>query len=302
MLINKIYKKILGKIKFKQKTLKDWENKKYNKSPIFTFIIQTHNKSKSVCKIVDKLRKQRNSEIIVLDDGSNFKNSKKLYKKLTKANEFIIRSNDLYECITYNKAIKMSAGIYIALLQDDDDFDNLNWVKDAKDLFQKYDNMVILGGRDGIRFCKAEKDNSNEIGDYQIKDGFGQRKNLLKFEIESNSKFRFVQSVNRAPMWIRKKLFNKKLNEIDQEFAPFQWDDAELCLRANKNNLLVGLYDANFQTGELGVGGMRIHNIKLTNFLDVRNAKKLYSKYEKHFIKFDDKIKISNENIAHKHK
>ena len=48
----------------------------------------------------------------------------RLAKELNGTNEFLIRSNDLFEVVTYDKAGRFSNGRFVALMQDDDDFDD----------------------------------------------------------------------------------------------------------------------------------------------------------------------------------
>ena len=66
---------------------------------------------------------------------------------------------------------------------------------------------------------------------------------------------------------------------IDQSFAPFQFDDTELCLRAWTVGLQVGWYPARFKINALGNGGMRIWNSDLTERQSEVNAKKIIDRY-----------------------
>ena len=79
-------------------------------------------------------------------------------------------------------------------------------------------------------------------------------------------------------MWLDKNLFMEKLMHIDFSFAPFQFDDSELCLRAWLKGLQVGWYDARFKS--LSAGGMRIWNSSFTGEQCRRNAAKLYLMYK----------------------
>src|SRR5574344_266902 len=138
------------KVTSKKKSFASWNAKGYNNSPEVTFIFQSHNKSLQPMHVIPKLRSFPSAEIIVIDDGSDPEHTIRLTKFLTGANEFLFRSNDLYENITYDRTIRMANGKFIALLQDDDDFDSLKWVSDAVDYFNKYPKMVILGGKGGL--------------------------------------------------------------------------------------------------------------------------------------------------------
>jgi hypothetical protein len=89
--------------------------------------------------------------------------------------------------------------------------------------------------------------------------------------------FAFVPAVNRAPMWFRRDLFDQYLHHIDFRFAPFQFDDDEICMRAWLCGLLVGWYDARFKS--LSAGGMRIWNNEFSKEQMERNGKLLYQLY-----------------------
>ena len=251
-----------------------WLSKGYINKPLISFIIQSHNKSAEVKHIVSKLRAVQNSEIIVIDDGSEINHLTAISKYMLKANEFVIRANDLYENVMYDKAIRFSNGRFIALLQDDDDFDNLSWVDHAIAYFAAYPNMVILGGYEGFDFGVIGTDEAHDI----------------PYKEQLNKDFSFVHCVNRAPMWLNRHLFDEKLKHIDFDFAPFQYDDCELCLRAWINDLQVGWYNAGFKS--LSSGGMRIWNTSFTNEQCIRNQKTLYHLY-KH------KKRIIDEKVYH---
>ena len=241
-------------IKPKQKTYEMWSNRGYESQPKITFIIQSHNKSEQVCTIVENLRKVKHSEIIVIDDGSIESHTKKLAAFLNVGNEFIIRANDLYEVITYDRAITMARGEYVVLLQDDDDFQQVDWVKQGIVLFEKYEKLAILGGRTGCLPCDQTDDGTP--GSHILEGDLGRVANLLKSKIvetpEGENEFKFVEHVNRAPMWIRRDYYLNKLGGADQSFAPFQFDDTELCLRAWTVGLQVGWYPARFKINALG--------------------------------------------------
>lgn len=300
-ILGKIFRKVFPPAKVVQKTYESWAAKNYNSAPEVSFIIQAHNKSLNVLSIVNKLRQIKNSEIIVIDDGSSKKESMLLLDKLDGANEFILKANDLYEIITYDRAIYLSRGKYLALLQDDDNFNNLNWVTDAIKYFEMYSDLVFLGGRLGMNMLPYEITPDKKRGEYEFTNGYGQRKNSFKYRFvgdnENDGNFRFVQLVVRAPMWVNRALFLDKIKNIDQSFAPFQWDDAEVCLRAYTLGLKVGWYKTQFNLGQGGEGGMRIWNLDLHHRQDEVNAKKIYQLYSDQFEYFQEIIDKANEDI-----
>lgn len=263
--IEKLYWAIIKRsgIKDNKKSYEAWLSKGYCNTPVVSFIIQSHNKSTQIKHIVSKLRNYAASEIIVIDDGSDLRHINAISHYMLKANEFVIRANDLYENVMYDKAIRFANGQYIVLLQDDDDFSDLSWIDNALSYFSKYPEMVILGGNNGQDFILDEKE----------KRGVG-----LPYNDFSKDIFHFVHQVDRAPMWLNKALFEEKLGHIDFSFAPFQFDDCELCLRAWLNGLSVGWYDAKFTS--LSAGGMRIWNSSFSGTQCRKNSGKLYEMYK----------------------
>ncbi|QIU93272.1 glycosyltransferase [Bacteroides faecium] len=263
LFLNKIKLTLQKRTKINQnkKSYEVWAAKGYNDEPQVSIIIQSHNKSLQIKHIIPKLRNYPSIEIIVIDDGSELSHTKELTRYLKGSNEFLIRSNDLYENIMYDKVIRFANGKYIALLQDDDDFADLSWITEAIKYFEKYPRLAILGGKDGLDIVFEEDTQIGHGGKYEHED-----------------KFSFVPAVNRAPMWLNKQLFTEYLHHIDFQFAPFQFDDYELCARAWLTDLQVGWYNANFKS--LSVGGMRLWNNKFTEQQSLRNGKRLYQLYK----------------------
>lgn len=250
-------------LKKKQKTYEDWLAKGYRNLPKVSFIIESHNKSLGVRRIVRKLREYPEAEIIVIDDGSSFAHTRALVKFLNGGNEFLVRANDLYENVMYDKTIRFANGRYVVLMQDDDEIARLDWVDKGIRYFERYPDMVILGGLDGLNFVIDEENRWGYVDQYPDKAKGG---------------FRFVHSVNRAPMLLDRDLFLKHLGHIDFSFAPFQCDDCELCLRAWLSGLKVGWYDAGFES--MLAGGMRIWNKGLIGVQEIKNRGKLYEMYK----------------------
>ncbi len=260
-----------------KKSYATWVAKGYVKEPLVSIVLQSHNKSLQIKHILPKLRAWGDSlEIIIIDDGSDINHTQALAEALTGANEFLVRANDLYENVTYDKTIRFANGKYIALLQDDDDFDDTSWMDDAVRYFEKYPQLAILGGKDGLDIDFKH--------DTQIAHG-GQK-------ASADKEFQFVVSVNRAPMWLNKELFCRHLHHIDFSFAPFQFDDYELCARAWMSDLQVGWYDAKFKS--LSVGGMRLWNGSFTQEQTQRNGKRLYTLYVNKIDEIHKKVEASN--------
>ena len=148
-----------------------------------------------------------------------------------------------------------------SLAEDDDDFEDTSWIDEAIGYFQKNPKMAILGGKWALRI-KHDDAEKWMHGAYLGMEG---------------KSFAFVPAVNRAPMWFRRDLFDQYLHDIDFRFAPFQFDDDEICMRAWLCGLQVGWYDARFKS--LSAGGMRIWNNEFSKEQMERNGKLLYQLY-----------------------
>lgn len=283
LFINKLYLAFLKRtgVTANKKSFAVWKAKGYDNAPEISFIIQSHNKSLEVKHIVSKLRLIPQAEIVVLDDGSTIIHTERLASALTGANEFLIHGNDLYENVMYDKAIRFANGKYLVLLQDDDDFADLSWVEKGIAYLKKYPKMVVLGGNGGHDF----------ILDDEKKEGLG----IPYKDKWMNKEFRFVHHVDRAPMFVNKELFIEKLQHIDFDFAPFQFDDCEMCLRAWLNGLQVGWFNAGFTS--LSAGGMRVWNNSFTGEQCERNAALLYKKYQGKKNVIDVLVKNACENL-----
>lgn len=260
-----------------KKSYATWLAKGYVKEPLVSIVLQSHNKSLQIRHILPKLRAWGDSlEIVIIDDGSDISHTQALAESLTGANEFLVRANDLYENVTYDKAIRFANGKYIALLQDDDDFDDTSWIDNALRHFDAHPLLAILGGKDGLDM-EFEHDRQTAHGGKKA---------------DGDREFQFVVSVNRAPMWLNKELFCRHLHHIDFCFAPFQFDDYELCARAWLQGLQVGWYDAKFKS--LSVGGMRLWNGSFTQEQTQRNGKRLYAMYADKIEEIRKKVEACN--------
>lgn len=261
------------------KSFAAWQSRGYNNSPEVSVIIESHNKSLQVMHVVEKLRQWPSIEIIVIDDGSDKEHTERLAAGLTRGNEFLVRANDLYENVMYNKCIRFAQGNIVALLQDDDDFESLDWLGEAIRLMNEHKDMVVLGGQDGFDIEFLEGDGKEHTLEENLTLPLDQIRRAKAGKVYSKvESFRFVPAVNRAPMFINRALFLEHLGNIPFSYAPFQYDDYEICLRAWLCGLKVGLFDARFFS--LSAGGMRLWNNAFTQEQMRRNGPQLYYQFK----------------------
>ena len=245
----------------------------YNEHPRVTAVLQLFNKRQNVEAIFAALHSSPIEEIIVIDDGSRDGALEILPALLTGKNHFIIRSNDLFEIRTYSRALDFARGEIVALLQDDD-IPPIGgaWIHDALRLFDQHPKMAVLGGRDGLELKLSNSSNSadspHQVTYRAVNQNDGERVDIP---------FRFVDVVNRAPMLLRRRAI-QQLGGIDNTFAPFQCDDVDMCLRAWKAGLQVGLYSTGFLR-DVGMGGMRLFNAATVPTQASKNWRIIYDRY-----------------------
>lgn len=292
-----------NEIRPKQKTIEQWRAKQYICTPEISFVIQSHNRSAAVVDIIRQLRFVDRAEIIVIDDGSEPLHLPVLSAALTRPNDFLLRANDLYDVITYSRAIHLARGTFVVLLSDDDSFQDLSWIDRGLGLMRAAEKMAILGGRNGLSVRPYDRTPDGAPGPYTAAGEITGRANCYKLDHHGTlgntaTEFKFVQHVNLAPMWIRRELFVRELVQFDQQFAPTVWHEAELCLRAWRLGLKVGWYPAGLKWSYYGKGGARIWNSQLVEQQDRENARLIYDRYANVLEEIDHQVAAANAELA----
>lgn len=257
----------------------------YKENPRLTLIVQSFNKRHNIKKLIERLRLTSAEELIVIDDGSSDGSFEDWIQCLDQPNDFLLHCNDLFEVRTYDRAIRMAKGEFVCLLQDDD-FPQANnlWIQQAMRLFEAFPKLLILGGRDGMDTLMPDFNEPPDPNAYyerveNICEWKGVHKIRLYWEPDyvepkSNIPFRFTAVVNRAPTFLRRKEFIE-IGGINQNYAPFQLDDDDACIRAWLKGYQVGFYQAAFMRG-FDVGGMSLFNSERRKDQVLKNAKQLY--------------------------
>lgn len=248
----------------------------YQEYPDITLIIQSFNHVDNIEKIYRKIDKIPKREIIVCEDGSIDGSTIEWLKYLTKKNDFLIRSNDLHELRAYDKASKMAEGNIICLMQDDELIVDEKWCEKALFLFNKFDDLVIIGGWRGINLRKWDFKKNKLIYDrYLSKD--------LKDIKEIGFPFMYVMVVPIGPFFIRKSFYSNIIKKMDHSFSVcgetgiyFEYD---MCMKAWLNNFKVGYFYCDFERGVGGRGtSFCFKNLKIKNA--IKNMKILYNRYK----------------------
>lgn len=282
------------------------ESLQYNGNPQISIILQFFNKRQNIKKIIERLRLTSAEEIIVIDDGSIDGSYKEWIKYLNRPNDFLLHCNDLFEVRTYDRAIRMAKGEYICLLQDDDiPPPNNDWVEQAIKLFDAFPKLLILGGKGGLDILIPDPVEPNTPPEYKIVGDIAGCPGVNKYRIyedpiyldpSSGIKFMFTVFVNRAPTFLRRDAF-LELGGINQEYAPFQCDDVDACIRAWLAGYQVGFYPCPFLR-DVGRGGMRAFNSKIVPQQAATNWQKIYSAYSQYITNGDLQSCANSANKA----
>ncbi|MCL1467698.1 glycosyltransferase family 2 protein [Argonema galeatum] len=295
-LISKVFRKISNLLYIKRNLeskrkvdliRKDRKEFTYHENPNITLIIQFFNKRQNITQIMESVRRTSAEEIIIIDDGSADGSYEDWLKYLTRPNDFLLRCNDIFEIRTYDRAINMARGEYICLLQDDDiPPPNNTWIEEAIKLFETFPNLLILGGRQGLELLTPDPIELNGDPKYQKIGNLAGSPGIAKYRVydrplytepKSGIPFMFTMVVNRAPTILRREAF-LKIGGINQEYAPFQCDDVDACLRAWLAGYQVGLYTCPFSR-DVGRGGMRVFNSEKVPAQATKNWQKIYATY-----------------------
>ena len=133
------------------------EESQYRDSPLVTAIVQVFNKRRHIRKLIRRLQSLPIDELIVIDDGSIDGTWREALPLLNRKNDFLLRSNDLFEVRTYDRALSMARGQYAVLLQDDDlPPADPKWITNALMIFEQYPKLLILGGRTGLTILPTD--------------------------------------------------------------------------------------------------------------------------------------------------
>lgn len=256
-----LYKRCLAARVKHRKELKAASPFKYTDSPNLSLVLLSFNHRGNIVPITSRLRQTQAQEIIICEDGSIDGSEREWLRRLTRPNDFVIRSNDIHEIRSYNRAIDYARGDIVCVLQDDDLPDpSGKWVSDALALFERYPKLAILGSWIGIMWDLSAPDPSAAtklFGHQALPLAAHWNVRPIPFvEPDLNMRFMFVHSVGIGPIFFRRDVF-RSLGGFDQSFSkpgqPGVHLDHDICFKAWLAGHHVGLHDA--PDFEIGVGG-----------------------------------------------
>lgn len=209
----------------------------YTDHPTVSLILRPLDHRANIELMIDRLRRTAAEELIVCEDGSINGFSSEWLSRLTRPNEFLVRSKGAHEVRVYIRAVGLARGEFVCVLQDQDvPPADREWVKPAVALFRRYPMLAILGqAQRGVPLPFADP--------------------------TSGAPFMFVQAVGIGPIFYRREVlltlggFNRDFSPVGESAISFRQD---ICLRAWQAGWHVGLFAPaalHRSAGEQGTAG-----------------------------------------------
>lgn len=185
----------------------------YLERPRLSLILLSFNHRGNIPALAAGLAASGADEVIVCDDGSIDGSERDWQQRLTRPNDFLIRSNDIHDSRIYNRAADLARGDLIAILQDDDlPPASDEWVRDALALFERYPQLAVLGGHQGwsLDFTKPpDRVHRRAVYGYREAQRFGYAQDIPFRDPASHRPFMFVQGVSIGPIFYRRHVYRE---------------------------------------------------------------------------------------------
>ena len=222
-----------------------------------TIILTVHNKEKTIKKILKNLFKNTSKiteKIIVILDGCTDKTEKYVNEFVMKNNSFfkikIIFTNNIWETKANNVGLREVTTKYVTIVQDDMLIKQKYWDRTLINKLSQ-NNVFSISGRAAynLKLRSDKLEIVNIVGrEYPFSSSnlfgkiIGKFISYLKpyWIYKYTSIFSIRKINNRGPLVLRFDLA-RDLEFFDEEFAPFELDDVDLCLRAFRK---YGLYSS----------------------------------------------------------
>ena len=220
-----------------------------------TVILTVHNKEKTIGKILEKLiinTSFNTIKLIIILDGCTDQTADVIKQFFifhkTRIDVEIIFTDDIWETRANNIGLRKVQTEFATIVQDDMLIMQYNWDKKLLENFNKY-QIFAVSGRAAHNFILHN--NNFEIIEvfgreypFSNSDIFGKIVGKLMAIFKPYWLYKYLNLsasrlvVNRGPLIMEMSKL-KQLNFFDEEFAPFELDDVDLCCRAFKK---FGLY------------------------------------------------------------
>lgn len=210
---------------------------------MLSVILTIHNKENLVERCLGSILSLSKdmSELIIVLDGCTDNSQRLVEKQLEKHGNLahkLIFTDDVFETKANNAGLKEATQKYVVLVQDDVVVNEAGWDSRIIKPLQLYDDIFAVTAKNAHNnYLTGKKPGSgcDLIKHGEITDG--QKGPRDRIEIRD--------SVNRGPLaFEREKALS--LNFFDEIYAPFIWDDHDICYRAKEKGWVCGSYSINF--------------------------------------------------------
>jgi len=245
--------------------------------PNVSIILTIHNKESLVDSVIKAIAENSttNYEFLCILDGctDNSKNfAQNAIDKYTIPEYSICETPDVYETIANNIGMKEAKGDYFILVQDDMIVDEKGWDERLIKPLMAFDDVAIVSSRLACNILP--KKNIHNIHEDVFVDMADSN------TIKSRDQFAIRKIIARGPVALNAEKI-KRLNYLDIEYAPYTWDDVDLCARAYKEfGWLCGYYESKcISKPEWGTTRTKTANAHFWNITCSRNSGIFYTRH-----------------------
>lgn len=270
-----------------------------------SIVLTVHNKGWLIGKVLNGICTYTADpyELIVVLDGCEDDSEEVVlnYLQGSKIDYKIVYAPDVFETTANNLGMKIAQGDKIIIVQDDMIIKEQDWNKRLEKPFRAFDDVFAVTSRtahnwefnSNTRHLGMENDLDNCWCDIVNHVDHADRKVGLPRDI-----FAVRCSVNRGPLMIDHDDL-KKLNYLDEAFAPQDMDDHDLCYRAYKQlGKVVGAYWIDYES-EDSWGGTRAETGQPASWLLKAHHKNTKIFYERHKDLINTRRIIENRELPY---
>lgn len=209
---------------------------------MISIILTVHNQEDLISRILASIESNISplvKELIIINDGCTDSSGEKIERFITDTfHKFSIRyeyTPDIWETKANNVGLKFSTQEYSMIIQDD-------MVIEEKDFDARLIKPLLKWPEVFAVTARTAHDNIIQNGTLEHINLAGRETNLAR------NIFAIRDSCNRGPLLLRNSML-KKLDYLDESFAPLHLDDHDLCMRAYKlGGWLSGAYMINYRS------------------------------------------------------
>jgi glycosyltransferase involved in cell wall biosynthesis len=206
-----------------------------------SIILTIHNKAWLIDKVIERIFKftSSNVELILIFDGCTDTSEQVAQSVLAnKPKNFSIKKTitpNVFETKANNVGLKLATGDNLIIVQDDMLIDEQDWNLRLRKPIIQFDDIFAVTARTAHNWVynknnqhESLKENLNYCWcDVLIHTDHANCTNI------DRSTFAIRDSVNRGPLLLKHDVV-EQLNYLDEDFAPLDMDDHDLCFRAFK--------------------------------------------------------------------